>query len=61
MIELTGVGKTNCRVTDRLTELTGVGDLTKRCAREGLYIFGRVLVSSHQLRIRIKIWNWLLF
>jgi len=58
MIELTGVGK--------LTELssngpTGVGDLTKRCAREGLYIFGTVLISSHQSRIRIKIWNWLLF
>jgi len=42
----------NCRVTDRpkLTE----GDLTERCAHEGLYIFGRILVSSHQLRIRIR-------
>jgi len=48
----TGVGE--------LTELssnrpTGVGDLTERCAHEGLYIFGRVLVSSHQLRIRIRV------
>jgi len=40
---------------------TGIGELTERCAHKGLYIFGRVLVSSHQLRIRIRIWNWLLF
>jgi len=40
---------------------TGVGDLTGRCSHEGLYIFRRVLVSSHQLRIRIKIWDCLLF
>jgi len=39
---------------------TGVGDLTERCAHEGLYIYSGEF-WSHQLRIRIRVWDWLLF
>jgi len=63
----TTLGNTELRETELVTaersssRPTGIGDLTERCAHEGLYIFGRVLVSSHQLRIKIRVWDWLLF